>query len=147
MGLEKKMNDGSVKGHFVLINNLDLFLSKVTQTKSGVQTYRKYWCPICITSHYSPKILTDHAQKCNREQRRKFVQKEIFPKKMKTKLNDPIFGIPGLDPDYKLNSETLYFKNYDNRYLVNIIGFYDIECLVTKYHGASRCACFKVNNI
>ena len=108
--------------HFILIKNLDKFLSKKYKNENGSFYKNYYYCSNCLNKFSDILKRDKHYDKCilNR------AQIEKVPNETNNKI---------------------YFKKYENQFYENIIGYLDFECSLSKLENICevcntlRCKC------
>ena len=114
--------DGSSLYHFVLIKNLDKFLSKVYKNDNGTFYKNSYYCSNCLNKFSNETNRSNHMKICilNRAQIEKV-------------------------PDEKNNK--IKFVKHENKFYENLVGYLDFECSLEKLGNkcdicnTMRCKC------
>lgn len=114
--------EGDSFHHFLLIKNLDKYLSKTYSSEKRNYYENSFYCPNCFNK-FSKKYLRDnHEIKC-------ISQKAQIEK------------VPNID------NNKIYFKNFVNQYQQDLIAFLDFECELPKIDDicknclTTRCKC------
>lgn len=93
--------------HFVLIKNLDKFLSKVYKNENGNFYTDSFYCSNCLNKFYNKNNRDMHNKNC--------IKNRAQIEKVPTKENNNI-----------------QFVKYENQFYENIVGYLDFECTLSK---------------
>ena len=108
--IQKKISKDSAENHFVVITNTDKYLRAVyfksnEESTVKTKTYKKvFFCLNCLNGFSRKDILKNHENVCSMNKPRK-----------------------ELTPDAGIN-DSIYFKNYENKHMLDHIAFLDFEC-------------------
>ncbi len=100
-------NDNNSIHHFLLIKNLDKFLSKVYKNDNGSFYTNSFYCSNCLNKFYNKINRDAHYKTCVKNK----AQIEKVP-------ND--------------KNNTIKFVKYENQFYENLVGYLDFECTLEK---------------
>jgi len=111
--------------HFLVIKNLDKFLSKVYRSDEKRNYYENaFYCPNCFNKFTTKQCREKHVRNC-------FLQKGQIEK----------------IPSEKDGNDKIFFTKYENQFFQDIVGYLDFECSMNKIEDICdicktiRCKC------